>query len=100
MSQNEERRMIIEMLSEGKINVEDAESLLEALESSGTRARSKNNEFCFDFESFIPEDFMDDLRGGLEKGLGKLGEFDIHFGKLNDFFEDFKDWDEDEVEIS
>jgi hypothetical protein len=46
---NEERRKILEMLSEGKITAEDAERLLEKIEtgpSSGPRPSRKPGEPC------------------------------------------------------
>ena len=78
MSLSEERRMVLEMLSEGKIKVEDAQGLLDALEESRPRPVSAEREDCcctdlgdltieldqeLDFLDDALEDLGDDLTG-------------------------------------
>ena len=76
MSLSEERRMVLEMLSEGKIEVEDAQGLLDALEESRPRPVSAglDDRCCTDLGDLTIEldqelDFLDEAPKGLGDDL-------------------------------
>ena len=88
MSKKEERMMVFEMLSEGKIDVEEAETLLGALADSHQPKRPMGFSGMADILEFDLPNFDLELGKGLE-GLKDLGSV----------FEDFDfdlDWHEDQ----
>lgn len=95
MSKKEERKMVFEMLSEGKINVGDAETLLQALESSRRVKRPMGFAGVSGFPGLNLEDLQFEIEGRIEEGLGHLdnlgdilGDFDFEFDLDMDFDRD------------
>lgn len=90
MSKKEERMMVFEMLSEGKIDVEEAETLLGALAESHQTKPPMGFTGMADFLEFELPNFDLELGKGLE-GLKDLG------GMFKDSNFDF-DWQDEEYE--
>ena len=89
MSKKEERKMVFEMLSEGKITVEDAETLLDALDTSRDTKRPMGFAGVTGFDPLNLEDFQIELDDHLNHALEGLDD-------LETLFEDFdsgEDWE-------
>jgi hypothetical protein len=82
MSLSEERRMVLEMLSEGKIEVEDAQGLLEALGESRQRPIAASQDGCCGLG-------LDDLTIELDE---KFDFLDEAFEDLGEDFASFANW--------
>jgi phage host-nuclease inhibitor protein Gam len=107
MTLREERRMVFDMLAEGKITVKEAEGLLDALEESfftpflHTSKGSRDFTCCgsgdfsgcqHEFESYLEEneDYIEDI-GDLE---AVMGDFESEMGDLE---AEIESWEREEL---
>ena len=71
----EERRRILDMLSEGKVTVEEAERLLEALQGARRETRKKSR-INAPLSPIPGVETLQDTLGGLEESLSEWSEDD------------------------
>lgn len=88
---SEEKKMILNMLREGKITDEEALKLLDAIANKSQNSEEQENINTEKFESNV-NNFVNKILSGIEKGLNKAGEainnLDIDLSSLS--FSDIK----------